>query len=325
LVYLWPGLANTWSNRAFGGKYLADGHEWGKIGIIGDTFMELEYQFYFKNEFRLLASLSLHEVAGFDCPSGFVLPLEKPNTFALYYVVKGKGVYTLGGSEFPARKGDIFALYPNTDIKCRADKKEPWTLYAVSFNGADARLLLNAAKFQPKEPLRHLDGNTSKHIISLFEAFYVYRNQEIFAIVQSTALLYATMSLLVKTASWDQSEMPPGWTGAVHFYKAINFINENYSRPITVSDIADHVGLSSSRLYKVFIQQVYMSPQQYLMEFRVREGLNLLEKREGSVKEIALAVGLEDPLYFSKLFKKVIGKSPTDYMKKLIEDKKNEE
>jgi YesN/AraC family two-component response regulator len=35
-------------------------------------------------------------------------------------------------------------------------------------------------------------------------------------------------------------------------------------------------------------------------------------------------VGLEDPLYFSKLFKKVIEKSPTDFMKKLIEDKKNE-
>ena len=67
--------------------------------------MELEYQFYFKNEFRPLASLSLHEVAGFDCPAGNILPLKKPDAYALYYVVSGKGVYTLAGSEFPAREG----------------------------------------------------------------------------------------------------------------------------------------------------------------------------------------------------------------------------
>ena len=282
--------------------------------------MEPEYQFYFKNEFRPLASLSLHEIAGFTCPGGYVLPLEKPDAFALYYVARGRGVYTLAGSEFPARKGDIFAMYPGASVTCRADKKEPWTLYAASFDGADARLLLNAAKFQPTAPLRHLDDYSAKQTSSLFEALYVYRDQQIYATIQSTALLYALMSLLVKTATWDQSAMPPGWTGAVHLQKALNYIGENYSRPITVNDIADHVGLSPSRLYRIFMRQIYISPQQYLMEFRVREGLSLLEKRVGSVKEIAQAVGLDDPLYFTKLFKKLTGKSPTDYMKNLIEE-----
>ena len=280
--------------------------------------MELEYQFYFKNECRPLASLSLHEVAGFDCPGGFVLPLEKPNAYALYYVVNGRGIYTLAGSEYPAREGDIFALYPGVNIKCRADKKEPWTLYAISFDGADARLLLNAARFQPQEPLRHLEIFAAEQVISLFEAAYVFRNQDLFGTIQSTALLYALMSLLVKSATWDQTAMPPGWTGAVHFQKALNFIDDNYSRPVTVNDIADYVGLSPSRLYRVFQQQIFTSPQQYLMEFRIREGRSMLEKRAGSVKEIALAVGFDDPLYFSKLFKKLIGKSPTDYMKNLI-------
>jgi AraC-like DNA-binding protein len=283
--------------------------------------MELEYQFYFKNECRPLASLSLHEVAGFDCPGGFVLPLEKPNAYALYYVVNGRGIYTLAGSEYPAHEGDIFALYPGVNIKCRADKKEPWTLYAISFDGADARLLLNAARFQPQEPLRHLEVFAAEQVISLFEAAYVYRNQDLFGTIQSTALLYALMSLLVKTASWEQTAMPPGWTGAVHFQKALKYIDDNYSHPITVDDIAAHVSLSRSRLYRVFMQQIFISPQQYLMEYRVREGRNLLEKRAGSVKEIAQAVGMEDPLRFSKVFKQLTGESPTSYMKNLIDGK----
>jgi AraC-like DNA-binding protein len=281
--------------------------------------MELEYQFYFKNECRPLASLSVHEVAGIECPAGFILPLEKPNAYALYYVVGGKGIYTLSGSEFPAQEGDIFAMYPGINIKCRADKKEPWTLYAVSFDGADARLLLNAASFQPTSPLRHLDAHPAEQVTSLINAFYIYRNQDLFGTIQSTALLYALMSLLVKTSTWDQTAMPPGWTGAVHFQKALTFISENYSQPITVDDIASHVSLSRSRLYRVFMQQIFISPQQYLTEFRIREARSLLEKRTGSVKEIALAVGIDDQLRFSKLFKQYTGKSPTSYMKNLIE------
>ena len=82
-------------------------------------------------------------------------------------------------------------------------------------------------------------------------------------------------------------------------------------------DIAGHVNLSRSRLYRVFMQQIFISPQQYLTDFRIREALRLLEKHFGSIKEIANAVGIEDPLYFSSLFKQITGYSPKNYMKKL--------
>jgi AraC-like DNA-binding protein len=277
--------------------------------------MEPKFKYYYKNDFRPLASLSLHEIAGFECSSGYVLPLEKPDAYALYYVMEGKGIYTLSGREFHAREDDIFAMYPNTEIKCIADKKEPWVLRAVSFDGADARLLLNAARFDPKAPLRHLEEEVGNQIIQLFAGIYTFRGQDIYGTTQSTAMLYALMSLLVKTASWDQTAMPPGWTGAKNKQKALNYISENFSRPITVNDIANHVNLSRSRLYRIFLQQIFISPQQYLTEFRIREARSLLERRAGSIKEIAYAVGIEDPYYFSTLFKQICGKSPTSYMK----------
>ena len=276
------------------------------------------YKYYYKNDFRPLASLSLHEVAGFDCPPGYVLPLKKPDTYGLYYVMEGRGIYTLNGTEFPVAEGDLFVLYPDTEIECRADKDDPFTLRAVSFNGADTLLLLNASRFEPKAPVRHMEDENTDNVIRFMAGLYTYRGQDIYGTTQSTAILYAFMSLLVKTATWDQTAMPPGWTGAVHLQKALDFISENYAKAITVKDIAEHVNLSRTRLYRVFIQHIFLSPQQYLTEYRIREARNILEKRGGSIKEIANAVGIEDPYRFTIQFKQVCGKTPTDYMKYLI-------
>jgi AraC-like DNA-binding protein len=288
---------------------------------------EPNYKYYYKNDFRPLASLSLHEIAGFDCPPGYVLPLKKPDTYGLYYVMEGRGVYTLNGSVFPVDEGDLFVIYPDTEIECMADKEEPFTLRAASFNGVDALLLLNASRFDPKAPVRHMEDETADNVVRFMAGLYTYRGQDIYGTTQSTSILYAFMSLLVKTATWDQTAMPPGWTGSVHVQKALDFISEHYAEPITVEDIASHVNLSRSRFYRVFMQHVFLSPQQYLVEYRIREGRNLLEKRSGSIKEIANAVGIEDPHRFSIMFKQVCGKSPTEYMRYLIEfdEKKGEE
>jgi AraC-like DNA-binding protein len=132
-------------------------------------------------------------------------------------------------------------------------------------------------------------------------------------------MIYLMMSALVKTASLAPDSMPHGWAGTLHFQKAVDFIANNYSKPINVEDVSNHIFLSRSRLYRVFKQQIFMSPQQYLTEYRIREAIQLLEKRKGSIKEIANAVGIEDPLYFSNLFKQVTGKSPKNYMKEVAE------
>ena len=281
--------------------------------------MEPTYHYFFKNQFRPLASLSLHEVAHFECPKSYVLPLDRPDSYAIYLVTCGKGVYTIGETEFNVKKNDMFVMYPNVPVRCVSDKIDPWELQALSFDGVDARLLLNAAGFEPKNPIRSLDPYNAEQMEKVISGIYSWRGQEVYSTIQSTALIYALLSALVKTASWDQSAMPPGWTGTVHFQNAIDYIACNYSKPISVKDVANHVNLSRSRLYRVFRQQIFISPQQYLIEYRMRQAIHYLERRKGSVKEIANAVGIDDPLYFSNMFKQVTGRSPKNYMKDIID------
>ena len=284
--------------------------------------MDIEYHYYFKNQFRPLASLSLHEVAYFTCPASFTLPIERPDAYAVYIVDEGKGVYALGDTEFAIKEYDIFVMYPNVPVRCVSDKAERLKMFGLSFDGVDARLLLNAAGFEPKNPVRTLDHHSAVSFSKIYDGIYTWRGQEIHSTVQSTAMIYLLLSSMVKNNTWEQTAMPPGWTGAVHFQKAIGFVAENYMRQINVADIAEYVNLSRSRLYQLFMQQVFISPQQYLTEYRIREAVRFLEQRKGSIKEIALAVGFEDPLYFSRFFKQVTGKSPKNYMKTLIESKK---
>jgi AraC-like DNA-binding protein len=287
--------------------------------------MDPEYKYYFKNDLRTLSSLSLHEVACLPCPADHTISFEKTGDYGLYCVVEGKGVYTFAGKDLPVKAGQCFAVYPGagdpktavTPAFCRADTALPWTLCWVCFDGADARLLLNAAAFSPESPVRTPPPEVVDGAVRAISGIYAYRGQLIHSLVQSTALLYTMFAYFIKAVTWEPGSLPPGWAGTFSVKKALDYIAENYSRPITVTDIAAHINLSRGRLYKIFLEHLFRSPQQYLTEFRIREACNLLEKRSGSVKEISYAVGFNDPLYFSTMFKQVTGKSPTLYVREL--------
>ena len=71
-----------------------------------------------------------------------------------------------------------------------------------------------------------------------------------------------------------------------------------------------------------FKQIVKHTPIQYLLTIRVNNAASLLETTDYSMAEISAIVGYEDPLYFSRLFRKLKGMSPSDY-RKLVSQKAN--
>jgi transcriptional regulator GlxA family with amidase domain len=95
--------------------------------------------------------------------------------------------------------------------------------------------------------------------------------------------------------------------------KAVAYISANYSRPITVEEIAGYVGLSRSHLFRSFEKVMDKSPKEYLTDFRIRRACNLLQGSDLSITAIANAVGFENSLYFSKVFHRATGMSPKNY------------
>ncbi len=94
---------------------------------------------------------------------------------------------------------------------------------------------------------------------------------------------------------------------------AIDFMIENISSPLSLTLIADEIGLSSSRFSHLFKSAMGVSPMNYIEQIRLSKACELLEFTQRPINEIATAVGFDDPFYFSKRFGKRKGESPRSY------------
>lgn len=92
---------------------------------------------------------------------------------------------------------------------------------------------------------------------------------------------------------------------------AMVYMNIHYVEQFTIPELAGKYGLSSKQFAYLFQKHAKMSPNEYLIAQRMKRAKELLYDTPCSIKEIADSVGYSDPYYFSKLFKKRTGISPS--------------
>ena len=100
---------------------------------------------------------------------------------------------------------------------------------------------------------------------------------------------------------------------------AIHYFNENYNKPISIEEYAAERHMSISWFIRNFKQYCNMTPLNYILSIRIANAKTLLENTSYNVTEIASIVGYDNPLYFSRLFHKHEGYSPTEYRNKKIQ------
>lgn len=100
--------------------------------------------------------------------------------------------------------------------------------------------------------------------------------------------------------------------------KAIRFIEKNYNKNISLDDVAKEINMSYHYFSKFFKDSIGKNFVDYLTELRIDKSKEMLKDFNISIKEISYGVGYSDPNYFSKIFKKVTGMSPTEYREKYI-------
>lgn len=95
--------------------------------------------------------------------------------------------------------------------------------------------------------------------------------------------------------------------------KIKDYLENNFSDRITLDTLASLVNLERSYLSRLFKKETGVNIFQYLAGIRLKEAQKLLTQGDMSVREVAFKVGIEDPFYFTRMFKKQYGVSPTDY------------
>ena len=96
--------------------------------------------------------------------------------------------------------------------------------------------------------------------------------------------------------------------------QARNYIDRHYMDPnISLNEVAAQVNLSPSHFSMVFSQETSQTFKEYLTEVRIRKAKELLRMTNAKSYEIAYQVGYNDPHYFSYVFRKNTGLSPTEF------------
>jgi two-component system response regulator YesN len=95
--------------------------------------------------------------------------------------------------------------------------------------------------------------------------------------------------------------------------KAISFIHEHYAGAIQLGSVAEAAQVTPAYLSRLFSEYLKTNFVDYLTEFRLEKGEKLIRESGKSIKEIAFEAGYQDPNYFSKIFRKYRGQSPTEF------------
>lgn len=95
--------------------------------------------------------------------------------------------------------------------------------------------------------------------------------------------------------------------------KAMAYIDQNYSHNISLNDVAESINMSYFYFSRLFKESTGKSFSDYLTEYRIDKSIELMRNEELSIKQISYDIGYNDPNYFSKIFKKLKGLTPTDY------------
>lgn len=244
------------------------------------------------------------------CESGYAMGPVVRNRYLIHHVVSGKGRYTVDQHTYEIHEGDTFIIYPNKVVSYVADESDPWEYYWVGFGGVDVKSLIAKTDFSPEHAVIHTQrGEELKEILL---SIYHSSGGEFYRHIAMVGYLYLFLSVLIACSEKKEEEVD---ILQVYSKKAVDFISENYGTRIAVADIASHLGISRSHLYRVFMKYTGASPQSYLERYRIKQGSILLEQTSLSVSEVANSVGYEDPLYFSKVFKKWMHCSPKEYRK----------
>ncbi|MGG2057208.1 AraC family transcriptional regulator [Lysinibacillus pakistanensis] len=102
------------------------------------------------------------------------------------------------------------------------------------------------------------------------------------------------------------------------FERISNYIHENYYQSLTIASLAEQNNVNRNRLSYVFRRYAGMGPAEYLLKYRINMAQEMLLTSDAPVQEIAQTVGIADPFYFSRVFKKQLGISPSEHREKFI-------
>lgn len=152
------------------------------------------------------------------------------------------------------------------------------------------------------------DETIFKLFCNMIRQFHTEKRKK-FAIPLLIELLYSISDEMRFSAS-------PKYSEAIS--RVLLYLHTNYKKSITLGELAELAGYSSSRFSHLFVQECGTTPIAYQNTVRLNAACEILLSTDMTVAETALSCGFNDPLYFSRIFKRKYNLSPSEYRRRAI-------
>lgn len=227
----------------------------------------------------------------------------------LIYCLQGKGWYEIEDQHYEVQPGQFFHIPATTKfMKYGADEKLPWTISWLHYSGSDMTSFNTKLSISTNDGPKDIPYNEKG--LQIWEEMYAslemgYSRDNL---NNANMCLYHFLSTFLYP-----SQHFSGTDDKDMMRETIVFMKDSLEERFTVEDFAARYQLSSSHFSSLFKQSTGSSPMDYFIQMKVQKSCAMLYGSQMKIKDIALYLGYDDPYYFSRLFKKLMGVSPEQY------------
>lgn len=264
--------------------------------------------YHFSNDFYRNIDAMIYTCGYENCVPGHSYGPILRNGYLIHYVLNGSGIYKARGNIFRLKEGDAFLICPGELIYYEADLHTPWTYTWIGMQGIKIKGYLERTSL-PDQLAVHFghDAQLRRCHEKMAEADRLTDNRDLIM----NSILYEYLYLIAE--KFPNAQYTPANINTNHVEEALRYIEDHYCDPVTIQDLANHLGLNRSYLHRIFKSVTGSSIQSYLLDYRMRQACILLKTTSLSVRVVAHSVSYIDPLYFSRIFHKKMGVSPSEY------------
>lgn len=224
----------------------------------------------------------------------------------LIYCMEGEGTIVVEGEKYHLRDHEAFTIPAGERHEYYASEENPWSIFWVHFKGENVA-------YYPLSGKQIIELNSQageSRIITLFDILFrvLRRNYTLGNFIYMSQVLSLILSEFYFREKVDEASKQNK-----HVTMSIRYMYRNLDKVLTLDALADELGLSKSYLNATFKKYTDKAPIDFFINLKMQEACKLLKATDRYIVEISQELGYEDPYYFSRIFKKVIGVSPKEY------------
>ena len=232
--------------------------------------------------------------------------------YILIYCVQGVGWYYVNDQKYDVKPNQAFILPADVAHRYGTDAQNPWTIYWLHFTGTQAHYFLDFLK--SSNDLSPVTVSPQSERFQLFDDIMAHIEMSF----NMDNLIYANTSLARFLATFNTSVYNPAPNVSEEsdpISRSITFMKENLSKTLSLEELAQVAGMSTSHYSAVFREKLQSAPINFFTFLKIQEACRLLENTRLRIKEVAYQIGYGDPYYFSRVFTQVMSVSPRDFRK----------